>query len=121
LCRTGLLIRHRCNYLALANVLFVSFFLLFAGPAGQIADRFSKTRVLQITKLCEIAVMIFGTIALIAHNIAMSLAVLFCVVLGNAYFWLIGALVQNTVLLFRIEVLPPDEQTAGFLVGAVYC
>lgn len=67
------------KYLALANVLFVSPFLLFAGPGGQIADRFSKTRVLQITKLCEIVVMIFGTIALVAHNMAMLLAVLFCV------------------------------------------
>ena len=221
------------KYLALANVLFVSPFLLFAGPAGQIADRFSKTRVLQITKLCEIAVMIFGTIALVAHNMAMLMAVLFCVslqanfaspakygilpeisgqeqltranglvelstfaaillgtgagailfahskdtplymgaaliglavigslaslgitrtpaagssepfhlnpfheiragtrslqgnramwltVLGNAYFWFIGALVQNAVLLFRIEALRADEQTAGFLVGAL--
>jgi acyl-[acyl-carrier-protein]-phospholipid O-acyltransferase/long-chain-fatty-acid--[acyl-carrier-protein] ligase len=37
-------------YLSLAGAVFVLPFLLFAGPAGQIADRFSKTRVLQITK-----------------------------------------------------------------------
>jgi len=37
------------RYLALAGAVFVLPFLLFAGYAGQIADRFSKTRVLQIT------------------------------------------------------------------------
>lgn len=221
------------KYLALANVLFVSPFLLFAGPAGQMSDRFSKTRVLQITKLCEIVVMVFGTVALVAHNMTMLLAVLFCVstqanfaspakfgilpeisgqeqltranglvelctfaaillgtgtgailfahskeeplymgvalialaiigslasmgitkapasgspepfhlnpfhevwvgtrslhrdrsmwlaVAGSAYFWFIGALVQNAVLLFRIEALHADDQTAGFLLGAL--
>ena len=221
------------KYLALSNVLFVGPFLLFAGPAGQIADRFSKTRVLQIAKLCEIVVMIFATVALVAHSMAMLLAALFCVsmqanfaspakfgilpeisgqeqltranglvelstfaaillgtgagailfahsketplymgvsliglaiigslaslgitkapaagsrepfhlnpfhevwvgtrsvqrnrsmwltVAGSAYFWFIGALVQSTVLLFRIEALHADDQAAGFLVGAV--
>src|SRR5437588_10531808 len=42
------------KYLAIANAVFVIPFLLFAGPAGQIADRFSKTRVLQFTKLFDI-------------------------------------------------------------------
>ena len=42
------------RYLALAGVVFVVPFLLFAGHAGQIADRFSKTRVLQATKAFEI-------------------------------------------------------------------
>jgi acyl-[acyl-carrier-protein]-phospholipid O-acyltransferase/long-chain-fatty-acid--[acyl-carrier-protein] ligase len=37
------------HYLALAGAVFVLPFLLFAGYAGQIADRFSKTRVLQFT------------------------------------------------------------------------
>ena len=51
------------KYLAIANAVFVIPFLLFAGPAGQIADRFSKTRVLQFTKLFEIPVMLFGIAA----------------------------------------------------------
>src|ERR1700722_9998801 len=41
-------------YLAIAGAVFVLPFLIFAGYAGQIADRFSKTRVLQITKSLEI-------------------------------------------------------------------
>src|ERR1700712_3891834 len=42
------------RYLAYASAVFVLPFLLFSGTAGQLADRFSKTRVLQITKSFEI-------------------------------------------------------------------
>jgi acyl-[acyl-carrier-protein]-phospholipid O-acyltransferase/long-chain-fatty-acid--[acyl-carrier-protein] ligase len=221
------------KYLSLANAVFVLPFLLFAGPAGQIADRFSKTRVLQYTKLFEIPVMIFGIFALLAHRIDMLLVVLFCLaaqanffspakygilpevtgeeqlaranglielstfaaivlgtgagamlfaywketplymgltllaiavlgsltslgipkapaaaspepfhlnpihevwigmrtlsrnramlltVVGISYFWMIGALLQNSVLLFRVETLHADDQAAGFLVSAL--
>jgi acyl-[acyl-carrier-protein]-phospholipid O-acyltransferase / long-chain-fatty-acid--[acyl-carrier-protein] ligase len=220
-------------YLTLANILFVLPFLIFAGPAGQLADRFSKTRVLQITKLFEIPVMIFGALALLAHSMNMLLVVLFCMstqanfaspakygilpeitgeeqlaranglvelstfaaillgtgvgailfahtketplimgltlfglaivgslisvgitmapsagsreafhlnpfrevwigtqhllrnrpmwltVAGMTWFWFIGALLQNTVLLFRVEALHANDQTAGFLVAAL--
>jgi acyl-[acyl-carrier-protein]-phospholipid O-acyltransferase/long-chain-fatty-acid--[acyl-carrier-protein] ligase len=221
------------KYLSLANAVFVIPFLIFAGPAGQIADRFSKTRVLQFTKLFEIPVMVFGIFALLAHRIDMLLVVLFClasqanffspakygilpevtgdeqlaranglielstfaaIVLGTgagailfahwkdtplymgltllaiavlgsltslgipkapaagslepfhlnpfhevwigvrslqknramwltvggiSYFWFIGALLQNSVLLFRVETLHANDETAGFLVSAL--
>src|ERR1700761_3879635 len=42
------------RYLAIAGAVFVAPFMLFAGYAGQLADRFSKTRVLQVTKAFEI-------------------------------------------------------------------
>src|SRR5882724_645991 len=54
------------KYLALAGAVFVLPFLLFAGYAGQVADRFSKTRVLQITKAFEIGIMAFGAYALVS-------------------------------------------------------
>ena len=38
------------KWLALAGAVFVIPFLLFAGWSGQLADRFSKTRVLVFTK-----------------------------------------------------------------------
>ena len=63
------------RYLALAGGVFVLPFLLFAGYAGQIADRFSKTRVLQATKALEIAIMlaaIFAGLALIATRVWMT-------------------------------------------------
>src|SRR5580700_3695552 len=65
------------RYLALAGAVFVAPFLLFAGYAGQIADRFSKTRVLQFTKAFEIAIMMAGIAALRARSVNMLLVVLF--------------------------------------------
>ena len=65
------------RYLALSGVVFVLPFLLFAGFAGQLADRFSKTRVLQITKAFEIPIMCLGMVALAAHSIPLLLVVLF--------------------------------------------
>src|SRR5579884_873423 len=65
------------RYLALAGAVFVIPFLLFAGPAGQLADRFSKTRVLQGTKALEIGIMGVGIAALLSHRIDLLLLVLF--------------------------------------------
>src|ERR1700704_1112658 len=56
------------RYLAIAGAVFVIPFLLFAGYAGQLADRYSKTRVLQITKAFEIAIMALGMAALAAGS-----------------------------------------------------
>src|SRR4029077_19377819 len=69
------------RYLALAGAVFVLPFLLFAGYAGQLADRFSKTRVLQITKAFEIVIMAVGMIALAAGRLELLLVGAFFVVL----------------------------------------
>ncbi len=74
------------RYLALAGAVFVLPFLLFAGYAGQLADRFSKTRVLQVTKAFEILIMGFGMIALYARSIEMLLIVLFLLALQANFF-----------------------------------
>src|SRR5579862_3463082 len=65
------------RYLALAGAVFVLPFLLFAGYAGQLADRYSKTRVLQVTKAFEIVIMGVGMIALAFHSLNLLLVVLF--------------------------------------------
>jgi acyl-[acyl-carrier-protein]-phospholipid O-acyltransferase/long-chain-fatty-acid--[acyl-carrier-protein] ligase len=65
------------SYLALAGAVFVVPFLLFAGYAGQLADRFSKTRVLQITKSLEVVTMMMGLAALVSGRIDLLLLVLF--------------------------------------------
>ncbi len=65
------------RYLALAGAVFVIPYILFAGYAGQIADRFSKTRVLQYTKAFEILIMVAGMAALYMKSIDMLLFVLF--------------------------------------------
>jgi acyl-[acyl-carrier-protein]-phospholipid O-acyltransferase/long-chain-fatty-acid--[acyl-carrier-protein] ligase len=65
------------RYLALAGAVFVLPYILFAGYAGQIADRFSKTRVLQFTKAFEIVIMLAGMAALYARSVDMLMVVLF--------------------------------------------
>ena len=74
------------RYLALSGAVFVLPFLLFAGYAGQIADRFSKTRVLQVTKAFEIAIMAFGVVALVERSVEMLLVVLFLLAMQANFF-----------------------------------
>lgn len=74
------------RYLALSGAVFVLPFLLFAGYAGQIADRFSKTRVLQITKAFEIVIMAVGMVALAARSVEGLLAVLFLLAMQANFF-----------------------------------
>lgn len=74
------------RYLALSGAVFVLPFLLFAGYAGQIADRFSKTRVLQITKAFEIVIMAVGMIALTARSVEGLLVVLFLLAMQANFF-----------------------------------
>jgi acyl-[acyl-carrier-protein]-phospholipid O-acyltransferase / long-chain-fatty-acid--[acyl-carrier-protein] ligase len=64
-------------YLAIAGAAFILPFILFSGYAGQLADRYSKTRVLQITKSLEIVTMILGMAALLAGSMNLLFAVLF--------------------------------------------
>ena len=65
------------RYLAIAGAVFVIPFLLFAGYAGQLADRYSKTRVLQVTKAFEPVAMVMGIVALMSGRIDLLLVVLF--------------------------------------------
>ncbi len=74
------------RYLALAGAVFVIPFLLFAGYAGQLADRFSKTRVLQVTKAFEIAIMTVGMAALATRSLPLLLVVLFFLALQANFF-----------------------------------
>ncbi len=74
------------RYLAIAGAVFVLPFMLFAGHAGQIADRFSKTRVLQITKALEIVTMLLGLTALLMNRIELLLVVLFLLAVQANFF-----------------------------------
>src|ERR1700722_15556000 len=74
------------RYLAIAGAVFVLPFLLFAGYAGQLADRFSKTRVLKITKAFEIVIMCVGMVALSMRSIGMLLVVLFLLAMQANFF-----------------------------------
>lgn len=71
---------------ALAGAIFAIPFLLFAGYSGQIADRFSKTRVLRATKAFEIAIMPIAIAALLAASMKLQFAVLFLLAAQTAFF-----------------------------------
>ena len=74
------------SWLALAGAVFVLPFLRFAGWSGQVADHFSKTRVLIFTKSFEILFMAIGIWALSSGRMEYLLIVLFCLALQANFF-----------------------------------
>lgn len=73
-------------YLALAGAVFVLPYLLFSGYAGHVADVFSKTRVLIVTKSFEILFMALGLGALVAGRIELLLGVLYLLAVQATFF-----------------------------------
>lgn len=65
------------RYLAIAGAAFILPFILFSGYAGQLADRYSKTAVLRVTKSLEVVTMILGIAALYAGSLNLLFVVLF--------------------------------------------
>lgn len=57
--------------------LFILPFFLLSATAGQISDRFEKSRLIKLVKLVEVAVTVLGLWALATSNIPAMLAVLF--------------------------------------------
>ena len=74
------------KWLAIAGAVFVLPFLLFAGWSGQMADRFSKSKVLISTKAFEILFMLVGIVALTSGRIEYLLVVLFLLALQANFF-----------------------------------
>ena len=70
----------------LAAGLFILPFLLFSALAGQIADKYDKTRLTRRIKQVELVIMLFGAWALISGSIVFMLAVLFVMGSQSAFF-----------------------------------
>src|SRR5262245_22243270 len=62
---------------ALAGALVIAPFVLFSAIAGQIADRFSKPRVILIAKAAELVLMLGAAIAFVTEDQTALLALLF--------------------------------------------
>jgi len=62
---------------ALAGVLIIAPFVLFSALAGQIADRFSKPRIIVLAKAAELLLMLAAAVAFITENQTALLALLF--------------------------------------------
>jgi len=74
------------RYLALSGAVFILPYILFSGYAGQLADRYSKTRMLQVTKALEIVTMAMGIPALLTGSMNMLLVVLFLLATQATFF-----------------------------------
>src|SRR5580658_3694716 len=74
------------RYLAIAGAVFILPFILFSGYAGQLADRYSKTHMLQITKSLEIVTMLMGIAALAGGSLTLLLVVLFLLATQATFF-----------------------------------
>ncbi|MET0255521.1 MAG: MFS transporter [Luteibacter sp.] len=64
-------------YTNLAPALFILPYFLFSATAGQLAEKFEKTRIIRYVKLFEIAAMVIAAIGFFTHHISLLLVVLF--------------------------------------------
>ncbi|MEY2151365.1 MFS transporter [Rhodanobacter sp. 115] len=64
-------------YTNLAPALFIVPFFLFSATAGQLAEKFEKTRIIRWVKLFEILAMVIAAAGFITHHVALLLVVLF--------------------------------------------
>lgn len=61
----------------LCGAIFILPFLLFSASAGQLADKFEKSRMIRLIKLFEIVIMICATVGFIGHSLTLLLVALF--------------------------------------------
>lgn len=70
----------------LAGGLFILPFMLFSGMAGQLADRYDKTRVLQAVKAFEVLIMVVAAVGFAYRSIEILLAALFMMGMHSTFF-----------------------------------
>lgn len=73
----------------LATILFALPFVLFSGLAGYLSDRYSKRKIIILSKLAEIVVMLLGMLAFAAYGFSGYgglLCVLFLMAIQSAFF-----------------------------------
>jgi 1-acyl-sn-glycerol-3-phosphate acyltransferase len=82
----GLSIEQITTYSNFAPALFILPFFLFSASAGQIAEKFEKTRVIRFVKLFEIAAMAVATYGFMTRDPVVLLSVLFLMGLHSTLF-----------------------------------
>jgi 1-acyl-sn-glycerol-3-phosphate acyltransferase len=70
----------------LAQALFVLPFFIFSATAGQLADKYEKSRLISITVVIELCVMVVGAIGLFMRSLELLLAALFLSGMQSALF-----------------------------------
>ena len=61
----------------IAGALFILPFFLFSATAGQLADKYEKSRLMRRIKMLEIGLMVLAAIAFVTHSYTLLLVVLF--------------------------------------------
>ncbi len=69
-----------------AGAVFILPFVLFSAFAGQLADKYEKTRVIRGVKIFEIVVMAFGAVGFVTANLAVLFIALFAMGLHSTLF-----------------------------------
>ncbi|HEX7111117.1 MAG TPA: MFS transporter, partial [Mizugakiibacter sp.] len=82
----GLSTQQVAVYSNLGLALFILPFFLFSASAGQLAEKFEKTRLIRYVKLFEIGAMALATLGFYTHSVALLLAVLFLMGLHSTVF-----------------------------------
>jgi 1-acyl-sn-glycerol-3-phosphate acyltransferase len=90
----------------IAQALFILPFVLFSATAGQIADKYEKSRLIALTVALELLVMMIGAMGFFAHNLPLLLTALF---LGGLQSTLFGP-VKYAIL---PQQLAPHELVGG--------
>jgi 1-acyl-sn-glycerol-3-phosphate acyltransferase len=73
-------------YSNIAPALFILPFFLFSATAGQLAEKYEKTRIIRFVKLFEIAAMALASVAFYRHSLWLMLTVLFLMGLHSTLF-----------------------------------
>ncbi|GLQ93388.1 MFS transporter [Dyella acidisoli] len=73
-------------YTNLAPALFILPFFLFSATAGQLAEKFEKTRIIRYVKLFEITAMVLAAYGFITHHLPLLLIVLFMMGIHSTVF-----------------------------------
>ena len=93
-------------YSNLAPALFILPFFLFSASAGQLAEKFEKTRLIRYVKLFEIAAMCLAAYAFHTRDVALLLGVLFLMGLHSTVFGPIKYAILP-------QALAPEELVGG--------
>ena len=82
----GLSLEQESLYTNLAPALFILPFFFFSATAGQLAEKYEKTRIIRAVKIFEILVMAIAAWGFYAHHAALLLVVLFLMGLHSTVF-----------------------------------
>jgi len=93
-------------YTNLAPALFILPYFLFSATAGQLAEKYEKSRIIRYVKLFEIAAMVIAAIGFYTHHTALLLVVLFLMGLHSTTFGPIKYAILP-------QALKPEELVGG--------